>query len=656
MKPKAFLLNVPILIFFPIYLIAQPGSPVKKFGEVPLETFAPAAYSLDSSASAVILFDIGHVHFERGTSSLYGFNIVYERHTRIRLLRKISFGLSTIVLSRLKKGATGVEIEDLKGATYNMEEGKMIVSKVDKSNIFQEESGGFQLEKMILPSVKEGSVIEYSYRIVFPGFGYVPFWDFQGEYPILWSEYDITIPSVLDYVMEKQGYLKYTIDSTMAAYSDSWNGDATERIWAIQNVPGLARREAFITTQRNYISRIEFQLSAVHIQGMERTFRNTWDDLVTELMKSENFGAPLLDRNHWMSDELKKITGVEGNSLETAQKIYAYLRDHMECSGIEGIYLSQPLKKTWEDKKGNIADVNLLLAALYQHEGFEAVPILLSTRAHGTVVESYPLLKDYNYVVTGLKVGDRTYLLDATRSTIGFGQLPEACYNGSARTIDGNHQLIPLSPDSILERRMTYVTIINDDSLGYSGSFTHTAGIFESMELRSRLKMIKPEEFFDNLRKSLSSYKTMEETGIDSLDKPGVPVIWHYNMKYHFSSPTIYLNPIMHERINTNPFNSPERHYPVEMPYREDYEYVINLEVPKGYSVDQVPRSEKAILDSGNSGVYEYLVETDSAKIQLRCRLRIKKTQFGIGEYKSLRDFYAFVIRKEKEEIIFKKK
>jgi hypothetical protein len=284
------------------------------------------------------------------------------------------------------------------------------------------------------------------------------------------------------------------------------------------------------------------------------------------------------------------------------------------------------------------------------------VPVLLSTRGHGTAFEAYPMLKDYNYVITRIKLGGRAYLLDASKNNLGFGQLPEICYNGSGRIIDPDHFLIPLSTDSVTEKRVTSVFLVNNDSLGYSGSFYHTSGTFESMELRSRLKRSTAEEFFEDHRKTMASYKTMLEAGFDSLDRLEDPVGWHYNMKYHFVNSIIYFNPVMHERMNTNPFSPPQRHYPVEMPYCEDYIYNMNMEIPNGYTVDQVPRSERALLDSGSSGMFEYLVEADSERIQLRYRLRIKKTQFNLEEYNSLRDFFAFIIRKEKEEIVFKKK
>jgi len=147
----------------------------------------------------------------------------------------------------------------------------------------------------------------------------------------------------------------------------------------------------------------------------------------------------------------------------------------------------------------------------------------------------------------------------------------------------------------------------------------------------------------------------MGQTGIDSLDIPEEPVSWHYDMKYRFTSPTIYLNPIMHERMSANIFSAPERHYPVEMPYCMDYSYVISLEIPNGYKIGEMPKSEKVIL-ADSSALFEYMTNQDTERIQLHYRMQIRKTYFGVEEYKGLRDFFAFIIRKEKEQIVFTKK
>ena len=641
---------------YPIIAGAQdPSDPY--MADVTAETFAPAVYSIDSSASAVILFDAGVVTFDPNANNSRQFSYILEKHTRIRLLRRSAFNLATFTLSAYRKGEGSPRIENFKGETYNLENGKVVATRLDKSNIFKDQSGDLSMERIVFPEVKEGSIIEYSFRVIYPGFQYIPGWTFQGSYPELWSEYDITVPTLYDYAVRQQGYQKYVVDSVIysdaefpinfGGYYGTWAGRTIRRIWALKDVPALAKAEPYTTTLKNHLSKIDFQLSAVHANGYDRTYRTTWNELTAELLRRDDFGASLGDRNRWLDDDLQKM------GLSGLQNIFAYVRDHFDCNNIERLYTSQSLKKVWEQKKGNVADVNLLLAALCRHDGWDASPVILSSRQHGYAVDDYPLLSDYNYVIVRVQQGDRTWLLDASKPYIGFGQLPESCYNGWARVIDSSFAKIPLFPDSITETRLTTVDLENTDS-GYTGVYNRLNGVFESMNVRSRLRRESPDDFFASLRKTMADYKQMDDYGFDSLNVPEKRLGWHYRMKYHFTQGTIYFNPIFHERFNSNPFSSPVRHYPVEMPFCIDNNYVLNMDIPRGYRLDQLPGSERIRLPD-SSGVFEYLMSADSSAIHFRTRLTIRKTTYNPDEYAGIRNFFSLIVGKEKEPIVLKK-
>jgi transglutaminase-like putative cysteine protease len=662
MKCCAALIPVLFTCCYPIVAGAQdPSDPY--MADVTAETFAPTVYSVDSSANAIILFDVGVVSFDPNANNSRQFSYILEKHTRIRLLHKSAFNLATFTLSAYRKGEASPRIDNFKGETYNLENGKVVTTRLDKSNIFKDQSGNLSMERIVFPHVTEGSVIEYSFRVIYPGFQYVPAWTFQGSYPELWSEYDITVPTLYDYAVRQQGYQKYVVDSVIYAdatfpinfggFMGTWAGRTIRRIWALKDVPALEKAEPYTTTLKNHISKIDFQLSAVHANGYDRTYRTTWNELTDELLKRDNFGAALSDRNRWLDDDLKKITMGATSPRQRLQAIFVYVRDHFDCNNVEELYMSQSLKKVWEEKKGNVADINLLLTALCRHEGMDASPVILSSRQHGYAVEDYPLLSDYNYVITRVKLGDSTWLLDASKPYIGFGQLPELCYNGWARAIDSSFAKIPLFPDSVTETRLTTVELENTDS-GYTGTYNRENGIFESMNVRSRLRSETADDYFESLRKTMAEYKQMDNYGFDSLAVPEAQLSWHYRMTYHFRQGTIYFNPIFHERFNNNPFNPTVRHYPVEMPFGVNNNYVLNMDIPRGYRVDQLPKSERIKLQD-SSGFFVYLITADSSAIHFRTQLMIRKTNYNPDEYQAIRDFFSLIVAKEKEPIVLKK-
>ncbi|HXL56490.1 MAG TPA: hypothetical protein VN958_09550, partial [Chitinophagaceae bacterium] len=317
-------------------------------------------------------------------------------------------------------------------------------------------------------------------------------------------------------------------------------------------------------------------------------------------------------------------------------------------------FLSQPLKKTFQGRKGNVADINILLAAMLKNAGFEVHPVLLSTRSHGITCDLYPIMTKFNYVITQAKSNDKTFLLDASDPNIGFNRLPAECYNGNARIIADEPMLIDLSADSLMESKLTTVFMINDEK-GLNGSFSTQLGNQESQTIRKKLSATKQEEFFKEIKKNYPMEVELNNAEIDSLKIPEEPVAIKYELNFSFNDEDIiYFNPVLAEAYKENPFKAAERFYPVEMPSCADETYILNMEVPKGYKVEELPKSARVMLNE-NEGMFEYIIGESGGHIQLRCRTILKKANFAPEDYQTLRDFFAYIVKKQAEQIVFKK-
>jgi len=133
-----------------------------------------------------------------------------------------------------------------------------------------------------------------------------------------------------------------------------------------------------------------------------------------------------------------------------------------------------------------------------------------------------------------------------------------------------------------------------------------------------------------------------------------VTVRYEFNLKQASGSPMIYFNPFFGEGLRENPFRAADRKYPVEMNHVTDDLYLLNLEIPAGYAVEELPKSAKVAFN-GDQGSFEYLIAKLDNTIQLRCRLKLDRASFPPDDYASLRDFYAFIVKKESEQIVLKK-
>ncbi len=681
MRSKLMWLLLPCVLFS-ICLSAQkkkrgeiPNRVVCNFGDVKPEDFTPTAYAVDSSAEAVYLFDGGSTKFQGNTKGF--FDVVFKVHVRIRLLKKNSFdNVSKVVIPTYAASSQFEQrITDFQAATYNIENGKVITTALNKNSLFKEKDGDYINTKFTFPDLKEGSIIEYAFTLIIPqpGRPFLPGWTFQGKYPRLWSEYEDEVPQFYEYVVLEQGYVPYTIDTTKISFdvynivdpgesagsssqSIAASANTFNHIWAMKNVPAI-KEENFITTLDNYISKIGFQLSAIRYPNSEpKMIMRTWSDVSTELLKDEDFGAYLSKPNNFFDADVKAAIGSASTPIEKAKKVYEYVRDNYSCTDYDARYLSQPLRKTYQNKKGNVVDINLLLAAIYISLGMEAHPVLVSTRDNGKTYPLYPILKEYNYVICQLKVEDKAYFLDAANNKLGFNHLDATCYNGYARAINPDFpELINLSPDSLKERNITTVFIINANDKKLSASVNSIKGYDESLLLRNRLVKEGKDVFYKNIKKSFSDNISVSNETIDSIQMLDMPVKVNYDLTLENNDDDIlYFNPMLGDQQKENPFAAAERYYPVEMPYCNDETYVLNMEIPKGYTVDELPKSTRVMLNE-NEGMFEYIIAKSGERIQLRCRLKLEKATYQPEDYQTLRDFFGFVVKKEAEQVVFKK-
>jgi len=420
-----------------------------KFNKISPADFDLSSSHFDSSAGAVVIADIGSSWFE-GNSKGY-FSVVHKRTTRIKILNKNGFEAANVQVALYNDGKSEEKLDKLKGYTYNLENGKVVETKLDNNSIFKDKlDKRLSLRKFTLPAIKEGSIIEYTYMIYSDFIFNLQPWAFQGEYPELWSEYEVSIPEFFDYVAIAQGYQSFAskVDSrtfqhftviipgaTQANETVTLDGNVSTTRWVMKDVPFL-KEEKFTSTLRNHIAKIEFQLSRIAFPNqMPEDIMGNWVKITDELMKDEEFGAALGKNNNWLDDDMKQITAGATSQKDKARKIYAYVRNNFTCTDESEKYMSTGSKSTFKAKSGNVADINLLLTTMLRHEGISADPIILGTRHHGVTHEIYPLLDRYNYVICRARIDGENYYLDASQPRLGFGRLPTECYNGYARVI-----------------------------------------------------------------------------------------------------------------------------------------------------------------------------------------------------------------------------
>lgn len=658
-----------LLVFVQNYLSAQEKVDLK-FGKISPADFDLSSRSFDTAAGAVYIADIGKTEYEGGSKGW--FTLVFTRHVRVKILNKNGFDAADFLIGLYKRGDDEEKLDKLKAATYNLENGKVVTTKLEDNSVFKEKvTERVTAKKFTLPAVKEGSIIEVSYSIRSDFTDNLQPWSFQGKYPRLWSEYTVRIPTCFNYVFLTQGYQQFyiksndesfktysIIDNNSARSSDVYTISATVvgHHWVMKDVPPI-KEEKFITSLDNYISKVEFQLSEYRDPLTPRNFMTNWNKASEDLMKWERFGEPLTKPNGWLDDEMKAILGGAVTQLDRAKKIFAYVRDNFTCTDYYARSMENPLRTTFKNRKGSVAEINLLLVAMLKHNGINAEPVLLSTRSNGYTHEIYPLMDRFNYVIAGVSIDNNEYYLDATERKVGFTHLPLRCYNGHARFINAQSpDPVYFVADSLKETKLTAIFVSNDDKGKVSSSFKSTLGYYESMSIRDKVTDKGKDELLKSIKSQYPAEADVTDLEVDSLNNLDEPVQIRYNIHLNnFTEDIVYFNPMMAEGTKDNFFKSAQRYYPVEMPYTFDEVYILSMEVPTGYVIDELPKSTRVSLNESD-GMFEYLVSESNGRIMLRSRIKVSRAYFHPGDYEALRGFFDHVVKKHAELIVFKKK
>jgi hypothetical protein len=666
------LLVVAIIVLAETFIYAQKAP--AKFGDVPLEQIQMKLYPKDSSASAVVLVDYGESTIEYNQSN--GFQLIFERIKRIKILTKDGLSQGDFSIPLYHDGDSDEKLTTLKGITYNLEGGKVIESKLKNDAQFKEKySSNLNLVKFTMPNVKEGSVVEISYRVISDFLFNFQDWEFQSTIPVVWSEYRANIPEYYNYEKYMQGYLPVKINEQSALpktivlttnnrtdnggqgfSSDNINYTLNTNRWVVEDAPAF-KEEAYITSYKDFISKINFELSYTKFPNQPvNKYMGAWEDINNSYVENSNFGGEVKGNGF-----LKKITEEITNNLSTAEEkasgIHAFVRNNFTWDGSYRKYTETPLRKVFDDKKGSSAELNLLMGSMLEKIGVEVYPVLISTRSNGFIREMTPVSSQFNYSIILAKIGDKQYLLDATEKLLPFAMLPERCLNGKGFVVaKEGYSWVTLSAP-IRSRLIYNVEGKITEEAALEGKLTlERTGYFAARDRKEyftkeeeayvknlsdvhQLEVTKSE--FSNTKDLTNAFKEVHE--VIASDRANV------------APNTIYFNPVFFTKIKENPFKSEDRKYPVDFGHSFDQMYVLKLTIPEGYVVDEAPQP-KAMALPGGAGRFTYSFSQVGNTLSLINNLQINKSVFNQEEYASLREFYNQVVAKQAEQVVLKKK
>ncbi len=636
-----------------------------EFGKIKHEELQMTRYERDSSAVAVVLNEFGDAFIETAE-----YNLVFEHHIKIKILKKDGLNKANFVIPLYKSNNGRFEkLLSAKASAFNYDNGFIKETKLDERGILTEKvDDNWSEKKIILPDVRVGSIIEIIYTIQSPFIYNFKRWEYQSDIPKIQSEYWAKIPGNYIYNIALRGFLKLSKNENSilkecikvgSGYAGGYSADCIQYKFGMKNIPAFIE-EDYVTSKANFLSAINFELSEVrHFDGRVNKITKEWKDADIEIRNHENLGQQLKKGKDIYQKIEPQLAGIT-DRLQKAQKIYQVLSAWYVWDEYNRVF-SDGIKKAFDRKSGNSADINLALIATLRYAGFDVETVLLSTRAHGILTEIHPVLSEFNYVIAKLNIGDTYYLLDATDPYLPFGVLAEKTLNGKARVFPEKKPSYWI--DLKASEKYKLITIINL-TMQPSGVFTGTLernhyGYRAIQKRKEILSFNSLEDYTRNLEKELKNTTLLASSikGTETLQE-------NINEKFEIEMEVfdgldhdnLLLNPFAFAgRMSKNPFRSSERLYPVDFGKPQEHTVILTIAYPDNFEIVSKPeRNTLALPDNGGRFLFE--VTDTGSKAIMNYMVTLNKPVYTSDEYSYLKEFYNRIISVQNTDWLFRKK
>ena len=626
-----------------------------KFGEIRLAELEMNRYPLDSSAAAVVLDEFGEAYFDEG-------KLHFEYHAKIKILNKEGQKYGDFRIPLRKNESNKEEVLQIRASTYNWVNGKIKMDEMDKKSVFYESNSRyFDFAKFTLANVQVGSVIEIAYTITSPFILNFWPWEFQREIPKRNSEFWAKIQANYNYNISIRGFLKLSKNESSIINScftfGTSKADCALYKFGMQNIPAF-KDEDYMTAKSNFISAINFELSEIkYFDGRIDKVTKEWKDVEDELMQNEHFGSQLKKAKNLADDAISGVINSDSSDLYKARKILSWVRNNYSWNEEVRLYSEFGVKKAWESKVGNSADLNFILFGFLQSAGLKPNPVILSTRSNGNpVADLYPVLSDYNYVVVSVDINGTVYLLDATEKFMPFGLLPTRCLNGKGRLLaKSKSDFVNLSATKGKQKRFTSIILKLDENGNFKGSVFITYSDYDGAARRRQLSVFSSnEERIQFAQKEWSRVQVRSYTNENLLEveKPLTEKL-EIEFESEVEKPRqLYFNPFIADRWDENPFKSNERSFPVDFgaPLQKITSLVI--EMPSNYTVDDLPNSVALGLPNEGGKFLLATGKTDK-NVTFRSTLALNRGIYNSQEYHYLKELFSRIIQIEQADLVF---
>jgi hypothetical protein len=654
---KIPLLPALCLFVFPFLCFSQ--SATQSFGKVPVSDLELKECSFEKDANAMVLFDKGDVYFDQQ------FDIVRERHKRIKIFNEKAKDAADI---RMEFYSTNriEDIYDLNAQTINIKDGKPVITKLDKKQVFRQTIDKYRTALIFtFPDVQNGSVIEYTYKFRTALLGNFPTWYFQSSLPTRYSELKTTIPDMLFYKKQYRVFQQFATNKistngrSLGAGSEAQPYNEEVQLVGLKDVPSL-NDEPFMTSPSDNLQCALFQLSQVRpIGGFTQSSADTWEKIQERLSADEDFGLQLRKK---LEDE--DILIAKAKLLKSDDEKIAFLfnevRNSMKWNGFDNWYTNDGTPKAWKTKTGNATEINIILYHLLKQSDVKNVyPMIVSTRENGRVNIYFPWTRQFNRTVVHIPVDStKNYVLDASDKYNRYNVVPYNLLNSNGVSLDKEkkaYKLVEITNNTSCKRNIFINAEIKPEGK-IIGDANISEWSYHKINTTKEYSTRGEEKYKDWLTEQNNNIK-IKSFAIQGLDVDTIGVQEKIGFELGLSEADgdyIYFVPNLFSGLKNNPLLSENRTTIIDFGANNKYSITGLFKLPAGYKTDAMPKNINLVMPDRSISFQRMISEADG-KISVRYVLDYKKSLYGVDEYPMLREYYKKIYEMLNEQVVLKK-
>jgi hypothetical protein len=626
-----------LLLFNTTYAQVQP------FGQIDTADLRLTDCDFEKGANAMVLFAKGSLRCEQYYNKL-------SYHKRIKILTEGGKNEANIRIEYISKRSLE-NIKDIVAQTINLEGNVIKITPVDKKQIFIEKVDKYRKAVVItFPEVRKGSIIElkYTWESGYPNF--YPRWYFQEDIPVRYSELVADVQLTIDFFAKvNQDYAKDTNDKLGPKDEPM----VTRRTWAMANVHAY-KTEPYAPASEEYKQGIFF------FRG--RNF-SSWTGLAYDVAEDVDFGLQLKKQLSGTEKILAKAATLKNNDKKIAS-IFNDVKNAMLWNNVDNWYTEDGIKKAWDKKTGNSAEINLILYKLLTTAGIHGYPVLVSTPGNGLIEPGFASLSQMDKAVVFVPVDSVAYyILDASNKKNLYNQIPYDLLNtqGLAVNMDDKKtsnaiqgKLFTISCFTTISQRVNINAAISANSKMTGLAQIHSFSYGRAVVIKRK---DEPGVNYADLLKNRDNEITINSLKFENTETDTLPLIQQVDFVANLSQSEgdyIIFNTNLFSDFRINPFTSEARFTSVEFPYPTNYTITGHYTIPPNYTVETLPKSI-SIKTEDNGIVVRRIVAQEGNIIATRYVVNRLKSFYTKEEYPALKEFYKKLFEVLNEPVVLKK-